>query len=473
MSSRTTPSEKPLHDDLLFLSPPDSFTQGTLISLAITGKRGFQMSLFGSMRTAVSGMNAQANRLSTVSDNIANSATTGYKSASTSFSSLVLPSTAGAYNSGGVATSVQYAIDQQGGLSYTSSTNNLAIQGDGFFVVQDASGSTYLTRAGDFSPDANGNLVNAAGYTLMGYSSSSGTPSVVVNGFSGMVPVNVETQGLTAVASTTASFSGNLDSSSDIATSSSAGYLPSENQAPVTTDTKKTSLIAFDSQGNSVKYDYYYTKTGDNTWDVSVYNASGAATGGTSSFPYAVTAPATTALVGSTTLSFDTNGKLTSGGDLTIDDPTTASGTQTIAVDLSGFSQLSADFAFTGDADGQAPSAVKQVTIGTDGTVTAQYADGTSKALYQIPLATVASPDSLTVLSGNVYSANGESGVTVTGFPQTSGLGYIQSGALEESNVDLAGELTTMIEAQKSYTANSKVFQTGSDLMDVLVNLVR
>jgi flagellar hook protein FlgE len=363
---------------------------------------------------------------------------------------------------------VQYAIDQQGGLSYTSSTNNLAIQGDGFFVVQDASGSTYLTRAGDFSPDANGNLVNAAGYTLMGYSSSSGTPSVVVNGFSGMVPINVETQGLTAVASTTASFSGNLDSSSDIATSSSAGYLPSENQAPVTTDTKKTSLIAFDSQGNSVKYDFYYTKTGDNTWDVTAYNAADASTGGTSSFPYS------SAAVGNTTMTFDENGDLTSGGDLTLTNPSsTGAADQTIAVDLSGFSQLSADFAATGNADGQAPSAVKQVTIGTDGTVTAQYADGTSKALYQIPLATVASPDSLTVLSGNVYSANGESGVTVTGFPQTSGLGYIQSGALEESNVDLAGELTTMIEAQKSYTANSKVFQTGSDLMDVLVNLVR
>lgn len=421
------------------------------------------MSLFGSMRTAVSGMNAQANRLSTVSDNIANSATTGYKSSSTSFSSLVLPSTAGAYNSGGVATSVQYAIDQQGGLSYTSSTNNLAIQGNGFFVVQDASGATYLTRAGDFSPDANGNLVNAAGYTLMGYSSGSGTPSVVVNGFDGMVPINVETQGLTAVASTTASFSGNLDSSSEVAT----GNLPGSNTAPVTDDTKKTSLIAYDSQGNAVKYDFYYTKTADNTWDVSVYNAADATTGGTSSFPYSTSA------LGSTTLTFDESGNLTSGGDFTFTNTSTTTGDQTISVDLSGFSQLSASFAATGNADGQGPSAVSKVSIGTDGTVTAQYADGTSKALYQIPLATVASPDSLTVLSGNVYSANGLSGVTVTGFPQTSGLGYIQSGALEESNVDLAGELTTMIEAQKSYTANSKVFQTGSDLMDVLVNLVR
>ena len=421
------------------------------------------MSLFGSMKTAVSGMNAQANRLSTVSDNIANSATTGYKSSSTSFSSLVLPTTAGTYSSGGVATSVQYAISQQGGLSYTSSTTDLAIQGEGFFVVQDAAGTPYLTRAGDFSPDANGNLVNAAGYSLMGYSYGSGPPSVVVNGFDGLVPINTESQGLTAVASTTASFSGNLDSTAAVAT----GNLPASNTAPVTTDTKKTSLIAYDTQGNKVQYDFYYTKTAADTWDVSVYRGSDAATGGTSSFPYS------SAAVGSGTLVFDSSGKITSGGTLAISDPNAVSGTQDIAVDISGFSQLAASFGATGKADGQAPSAVNKVTVGTDGTVTAQYADGTSKPLYRIPLANVASPDNLTVLSGNVYSANGQSGVTVTGFPQSSGLGYIQAGALEESNVDLAGELTTMIQAQKSYTANSKVFQTGSDLMDVLVNLVR
>lgn len=422
------------------------------------------MSLFGSMKTAVSGMNAQANRLSTVSDNIANSATTGYKSASTSFSSLVLPTTAGAYNSGGVATSVQYSISQQGGLSYTSSTTDMAIQGNGFFVVQDAAGTPYLTRAGDFSPDQNGNLKNAAGYTLMGYSYGSGSPSVVVNGFDGLVPINTESQGLTAVASTTASFSGNLDSRAAIAT----GNLPASNTAPVTTDTQKTSLISYDTLGNKVQYDFYYTKTADNTWDVSVYRGADKATGGTSSFPYS------SAAVGSGTVSFDpTTGKMTSGGTIALSDPNAVSGTQDISVDISGFSQLASAFGATGKADGQAPSAVNKVTVGTDGTVTAQYADGTSKPLYRIPLANVASPDNLTVLSGNVYSANGQSGVTVTGFPQASGLGYIQSGALEESNVDLAGELTTMIQAQKSYTANSKVFQTGSDLMDVLVNLVR
>jgi len=425
------------------------------------------MSIFGSMRTAVSGMNAQANRLGTVSDNIANSGTTGYKEASTSFSSLVLPSSGGNYNSGAVETTVHYAISQQGNVSATTSSTDLAIQGDGFFVVQNASGQTFLTRAGDFSPDASGNLVNSAGYTLMGYSSADGNPSVVVNGFGGMVPINVTPSGTSKVATTIGSMSGNLNSNADIATSSSTGYLPSENTYPVTGDTSKSSITGYDSQGNAVTFDIYYTKTADNTWDVQVYNQADLVSNPTSGGPLYSSDP-----VGSTELDFDDDGALTSGGTFDI---SFASGstTQTIAMDFSGFTQVATDFSATGKMNGQAPNPVTSVTIGKDGTVNAIYKDGSNKALYRIPLATVASPDNLTLESGNVYSANGDSGVTVTSWPQSGGLGYIQSNALEDSNVDLANELTNMITAQKSYTANSKVFQTGSDLLDVLVNLQR
>jgi flagellar hook protein FlgE len=111
------------------------------------------MGLYGMMRTGVSGMAAQANRLATVADNIANSNTTGYKRAYTEFSSLIIPGTQGNYNSGGVKTSVRYAISQQGPLQFTASSNDLAISGDGFFVVKDASGSPFLARAGTFVPD--------------------------------------------------------------------------------------------------------------------------------------------------------------------------------------------------------------------------------------------------------------------------------------------------------------------------------
>jgi flagellar hook protein FlgE len=428
----------------------------------------FQMSIFGSMKTSVAGMNAQANRLSTVSDNIANVNTTGYKSASTAFSTLVLPSGTGNYNSGGVETHVERAISDQGDISYTTTTTNMAISGDGFFIVQDANGTPYLTRAGDFAPDNSGNLVNGAGYTLMGYSYDSGSPSVVVNGFTGLVPVNTAQSGLTAIASTSGTLTGNLNSNDAVVTGDTA----SDNTA-TSSYSEKSSVIAYDSQGNPVTYDVYFTKTQDtpadanDEWDVAVYNHADAASG-SSPFPYA------NGPVGQTTMDFDASGNLISGGgssgSFDISDPTN---NLSISMDLTGFTQLAATFGATGNINGQAPSAVKSVTIGTDGVVSALYADGSSKPIYRIPLATVPSEDNLTPLSGNVFSANGDSGVTITGFPQSAQFGKIVSGAVEESNVDLAGQLTEMIEAQKNYTANSKVFQTGANLLDVLVNLAR
>ncbi|MBB4218365.1 MULTISPECIES: flagellar hook protein FlgE [Rhizobium] len=433
------------------------------------------MSIFGSMKTAVSGMNAQANRLSTVADNIANVNTSGYKAVSTSFSSLVLPSSGGNYNSGGVQTSVRQAVSDQGDISYTTSGTDLAISGDGFFIVQGADGTPVLTRAGDFTKDDEGNLVNSAGFQLMGYSYDSGSPAVVVNGFDGLVPVNVNQEGLTAIASTSGVFTGNLNSNATV--ESTAANLPSANGTTTTTDTKKFSMVAYDTLGNKVMYDFYFTKTSAttpppstgtaSTWEVAVFRNADATTGSTTSFPYS-TAGGT---VGSTTLDFDSTGAITnSTGTFTITDPVTG---LDIDMDLTGFTQLASEFAGTGTPNGQAASPVKDVTIDGDGIVYAKYEDGSTKPLYRIPLANVASPDKLTLMSGNVYSANGQSGVTVTGFPQTNGLGTIKSGALEGSNVDLAGELTEMIESQRSYTANSKVFQTGSDIMDVLVNLKR
>jgi flagellar hook protein FlgE len=424
------------------------------------------------MKTAVSGMNAQANRLGTVSDNIANANTTGYKEASTSFSSLVLPSSNGNYNSGGVETTVHYAISQQGDVSYTTSDTDLAIQGNGFFIVQSAAGQSFLTRAGDFQPDDQGNLVNSAGYTLMGYPFDAGSPSVVVNGFSGLVPINVSQNGVTAIASSQGVLEGNLNSNDLKA--ATGEKLPSDNAATGTTaNYKKTSIIAYDSQGNADTYDVYFTKTDDNKWDVAVFNQADASKSGDSPFPYS------SGPVSKGTMAFDANGNMisppaTGAGTIGASNPLTiTNGTQSISLDMSGFTQVATDFNATGKMNGQAPNPVTDVKIGKDGTVTAQYKDGSNKALYRVPMATVASPDNLTLESGNVYSANGQSGVTVTGFPQTGGFGYIQSGALEESNVDLASELTNMIEAQKSYTANSKVFQAGSDLLDVLVNLQR
>ncbi|MDG4895888.1 flagellar hook protein FlgE [Mesorhizobium sp. WSM4976] len=418
------------------------------------------MSLYGMMRTGVSGMNAQANRLSTVADNIANSDTTGYKRSSAEFSSLIMPGTGGAYNSGGVTTAIRSAISTQGVMTYTTSVSDLAVNGDGFFVVQDASGTPYLTRAGSFVPDAQGRLVNAAGYQLMAYSYANGDPAATANGFEGLVPVQISDQEMTATPSTDGIFSGNLPAG---ATPVAAGSLPSTNSATAQY-TSKTSLVAYDNLGNKKLLDVYFTNTGAGTWEVSVFDQSKATPG--TSFPY------TGGALGTANLTFDTTtGKLTgatSGVSFTVP------GGQTLNLDLSKLTQLGTGFTVAdAKVNGNAPSSIQKVQIGQDGVIYAQFADGSTKALYKIPLADVQSPDNLTAMPGNVYVQSTDSGAVHIGFANEGKLGSIVSGALENSNVDIAEELTNMIAAQRSYTANSKVFQTGSDLMDVLVNLKR
>ena len=418
------------------------------------------MSLYGMMRTGVSGMNAQANRLSAVADNIANSDTTGYKRSSAEFSSLIMPGTGGAYNSGGVTTTIRSAISTQGVMTYTTSVSDLAVNGDGFFVVQDASGTPYLTRAGSFVPDAQGRLVNAAGYQLMAYDYANGDPAATANGFEGLVPVQISDQEMTATPSTEGIFSGNLPAG---ATPVAAGSLPSTNSATAQY-TSKTSLVAYDNLGNKKLLDVYFTNTGAGTWEVAVFDQSKATPG--TSFPY------TGGALGTANLTFDTTtGKLTGA---TTGVSFTVPGGQTLNLDLSKLTQLGTGFTVAdAKVNGNAPSSIQKVQIGQDGVIYAQFADGSTKALYKIPLADVQSPDNLTAMPGNVYVQSTDSGAVHIGFANEGKLGSIVSGALENSNVDIAEELTNMIAAQRSYTANSKVFQTGSDLMDVLVNLKR
>lgn len=420
------------------------------------------MSLYGMMKTGVSGMAAQANRLGAVADNIANANTTGYKKAYTEFSSLITPGTLGSYNSGGVQTTIRYAISQQGPLQFTSSTNDLAINGDGFFVVKDGSGSPYLARDGTFVPDGSGRLVNAAGFYLTGYSYNAGEPSVVANGFDGLEIVSIADFELTAEASTFGTLSANLPADAEIVP---PGNLPSANGANAQYSAK-TSVVVFDNLGGKRLVDVYFTKSGPNEWEVAVYDQALASPG--SSFPYEPGGLLTTI-----SLEFEpTSGKLTpaSANSFTFQ---VANGAG-FELDLSATSQFATGFDVRSTTiNGNAPTSIDRVQISSDGVVSALYKDGSERKLYRIPLATVQSPDQLTVVSGNVYLQGPDSGDIQIGFPQTGKFGGLVSGALEGSNVDIAEELTNMIGSQRNYTANSKVFQTGSDLLDVLVNLKR
>ncbi|MEM5585035.1 flagellar hook protein FlgE [Roseibium sp. AS2] len=424
------------------------------------------MGLFGVMRSGVSGMNAQSSKLGTVAENIMNSSTTGYKRAQSEFSSLVVSQGAGSFNSGGVEAQTQYQVTKQGNISFTTSKLDLAVDGNGFFVVGNETGESFLTRAGHFVPDGDGFLLNTAGYYLQGYPIDGNTaPTTVANGLGGLERINITQNQLEATPSSEAFLRVNVSEDAAIVP---AADLPSANAA-TSTFSHKTSMIVYDNLGNEVKLDVYYSKVTetatDSDWEVAVYDAADAAVGG--GFPYG--APA----LNTQTLTFDvTTGNLTGASPTDINITVPNGGTFDLDLDQSTY--LNADFTVTNvDANGNAPSSVKNVEFDDDGTLYAIYENGDRRAIYQIPIANVPSPDRLTPTSGNVYSTSFDSGDVRVSFAGEGGMGTIKVGGLEDSNVDLGNELTSMIESQRTYTANSQVFKAGSDLLEQLVNLVR
>nr|WP_306228740.1 flagellar hook-basal body complex protein [Aurantimonas sp. CSK15Z-1] len=245
--------------------------------------------------------------------------------------------------------------------------------------------------------------------------------------------------------------------------STGADRVPPSANTAASTYTNKTSLVTYDDYGSPVTIDVYMTKVGDNQWEMTAYNRADA-DGGTGEFPYSNPALTTQ------TLTFDSAGKLTSGGVLAF----TVPGGQETTLDISSITQLGADFTvMDAGANGNPPSDIDRVQVSSDGIVSAVFANGSTLNLFKIPLAMVESPDLMRTISGNVFQATTESGAVMMGFGGEGGMGSLVSGAVELSTVDLASELTEMIEAQRGYTANSKAFQTGADILDVLVNLKR
>ena len=236
--------------------------------------------------------------------------------------------------------------------------------------------------------------------------------------------------------------------------------LPSANAAG-STFTDETSLVAYDNLGGAHTINLYFSNTGSNSWEVDAFDASQAASGG--GFPYS-SGPLATG-----TLAFNpANGTLSSGSSLSIPVP----GGQTMTLDLGKLTQLAASFNVSAaTANGNAPANLQGVSISSNGTLSFDYSNGASVAAYNVPLANVASPDFLTSINGDAFQSSANSGPVYLGTAAVGSFGSIQSSSLENSTVDLATELTDMIQAQSAYEANSKVFQTGATILDVLNGL--
>lgn len=411
------------------------------------------MTASGLFNTSVMGMSAQATALASIAENISNSGTVGYKEATTQFSTLLSSFHGGTDSDGGVEADTRIDVTKQGSAQFTSSTTDLAIKGSGFFVVSDSSGDVFLTRAGSFVPDAEGRLVNSAGYYLMGYADANTTPSDVAQ----MQIVRVSMGKLVANPSTSATLSANLQSS---AATVAAANLPSANVA-TSTYTSKTSLTAYDNLGSPVKLDIYFAKTAADTWEMSVYDSSAAAAG--DGFPYSSAALVTQ------TLTFDpSNGTLLAGSPATIPIP----GGVDMSLDLEDMTQLAASFGVNSSTvNGNAASAVTEIDVADDGTLSYRLGNGQTVPAYKIALAEVPSPYGLEAVTGNAFVETIASGAIFVGSPGSGSFGTIASSQLEGSTVDLAAQLSTMIVAQRSYTANSQVFQVASEVLQVLNNL--
>jgi flagellar hook protein FlgE len=408
------------------------------------------MSLFSALMASVSGMNAQANALSTISDNIANANTTGYKEAGTEFEDMLNEFSPSEYNAGGVGTVVTYGISQQGDPNSTNNPTNMAVEGNGFFVVENASGQTFLTRDGSFEPNEQGYLVNASGYTLMGYPPEPSPPSYSP---ADLVPVQVSTSTLSpAVATTSATLTGNLDASSATIAAADAPA------AGGSSYTSMTSVTTYDSLGDPTTLNVYMTNLGGGKWEMDTYNST------------AAQPPSATAPLSSTDLQFSTTtGALTSP---TAPVSVTVNG-QAISIDPSKMTQLASASSVQGTANGNQPGTYESVSVSQSGVLSETFSNGVTTPIYQIPLATVPAVNAMTSMAGDVFEPNSSSGKMVLGGANSNGLGTINGSEEEASTVDLATELTNMVVTQNSYQANSKAFSVGSDMLSELVNLLK
>lgn len=419
------------------------------------------MSIYGAMFAGVSGLAAQSNALGMISDNIANVNTVGYKGTSARFSTLVTQAaTQTTHTPGGVMSSPYSYVNRQGLLQGSSSGTDLAVAGQGFFVVNEAAtpgfgDDFYFTRAGSFNPDQNGNLVNAAGYYLQGYDLRTTTPQPSSSTFTGLQTVNISNLSGSAAATTSISLGVNLPSTAAV------------------TDSFSVTAQVFDSLGNAHDMDITFTKTATNTWSWAAANPTldGGATSSAS-------------VVGGGDIVFDTDGTpLTfspAAPSITLTGFTTGAGNATIALDLGtiagtdGLTQFAGNFTISNiDQDGVRFGNYTGISISNEGIVTALFDNGQRQDIYQLPLGMFRNPNGLEGKSGNVYLETDRSGNFQLNLAGEGGAGVVAPGALESSTVDLAEEFTKMIITQRAYSANTKVITTADEMLDELIRVKR
>lgn len=410
--------------------------------------------------SAVSGMRSDQTFMDVVGNNIANVNTNGYKTERVSFEDLISqtlqPGTApnGQYGGAdpsqvglGVQVGGMTTMTAAGSLVQTQSPTDLAIQGDGYFVLSDGQGGQVYTRDGSFGVGASGALTNANGLEVMGWAANATTGQV--NTSTPMQPLVVPLGSqLAAQASTEVTLTGNLDQRVDATSTTTSDKQVAEN------------LTVYDSLGQAHQVTLTFTKT-DNATNSWSWTASTTETGvtvsgsGTASFNAATGAFVPPAGGGSE-------------GALSLTLGNGATSPQSVNLNFDGITQLAAPSQVNATTDGQAPGSLGGVTVDANGNVTAAYTNGQKRLIGQLALATFSNPAGLLRQGENNFSTSPNSGTPVVGAAGAGGRGQIDSGYLEMSNVDLNQEFSNMILAQRGYQASSQVLSVANQMLQTL-----
>lgn len=420
-----------------------------------------------SFDTAVSGIKAAATNLGIIGNNIANAGTTGFKSSRGDFTDVFATSLLGVSSNAigkGVAVNGVNQSFSQGNITFTDNVLDMAINGSGFFVLNDG-GTQVYSRAGNFQVDRSGFVVNASGQQLMTFNT---TEEGIQTG--GMSSLHIDTSLIQPEETSEVSMLANLDSRALPPTTPWPGAGFDAFASPPTAPdpemfNSSTSVTIYDSLGNSHTQSLYFVKTAtSNEWDV-------------------YTLIDGVSQTGPDTITFDSAGKIpTASLPLNINvtgwTPLDASGAangaaaQDFSLDLGKITQFGSEFSVsTIDQDGFTTGQLRGVEVGEGGVVYARFTNGQSRALGQVALADFSNTAGLQPLGGSIWAETFTSGQPTLSNPGSGGVGVVQSGALEDSNVEVTQELVDMIVAQRNFQANAKVIQTEDTVTQAIINL--
>ncbi len=405
----------------------------------------------GSFFTALSGLTAETNALDVVGNNLANINTQGFQENNVTFEDAMNEASATLQVGGGVGSTITSRDFAQGNIENTSQPLDMAIQGNGFFVVQDpSSGQTLYTRDGTFNLNSQGQLVTASGDLVQGWMAANGTvnPSGATSGIT--VPL---------LSSLPPSATQNMSVAANLNASAAVG------------DTFSAPVQVYDSLGNVHTLSVQFTNTAPGAWNYSVNIPSADVTGGTG----------TTTSLAKGTVSFSSSGVLTTpaaGAPVSITSPALADGAAALQLNwnlysasgtpnLSGYAESSAVSGTT--QDGAAAGTVTGISLQNGGDLVATYSNGSQSTLAQVAVAGIANPDTLVGTSGNNYQVGLQTITPAVGAAGTGGRGNLISQSLEESNVNMAAQFTDLIVYQQGYDANSKVISTVNQMEQTLL----